>query len=1163
MKTPKLKPMASAFGALLLSALSAFAAPVVTSPTEDQPLSSTDGKPVTLSVTAESTTDKVLAYEWFKDNVSIFSGMLPGVTGQATNTLKISKATKDHAGVYRCRVFEPGDPPILEENSPNFTLTVNVRPVITKTGNPAPATKTQEESASFTVTLDANTTTDNLVIQWQKNNVDIDPDANPTAVSVGSLTSTFTIPTASVGPPATPGVQVTDIGNYRAKIVSALTNTTIYSKAAALKVNSAPVVLKHPAADTGGVLYIAAKASGKLGVTVGGNSPFKYQWKKQTTGPGTDEDVLKATAAALTLKGDNNVEGFYRVSITNPYTKPLLASGKDATLSNYAQVVVLNKVTEATPISVNSNNTPNAKGEYPAGSTFTLTVNPSDTDTGVLEYQWQKDGKNIADSNVAPNIVAGTTQATLNLTPLHWVHRGVYRCIVKNNVGVLTTKTFTLKVDSPPVILTPPPALVVAPLGGSATLNFVAGGNVPLKYQWFKVGMEGPFSKETASPKLVVSCKLESAEGDYYCVIKNTALNASQQIQTDLVHVRVDTPVKIGLQPQSGSVTTGSPLILSVETSQGDPDITFQWQKNGKNISDDDGYVGSSKVVTELTDGKAKSELTIPVDASTAGSYRCIVSNVNGLVKVTSATAKVIALLTPFIIQQPEDKTVFVKGSASFTVKAGGTPTLKYQWVFTPSAIGSTPVTLTGKTAATLSLTNVEFNQAGTYHCLVSNATSVVAESDAALLVVNAIPLLEIDEITPKKARTGDKVRITGEYVKQFVKTVKIGGPSGVTAAFVKEAGDSILITVPATAPLTASPITLININDGVKTSEEPITFTRSSTQTNDRNNPTIIVGTNFPVQEGATTAGVMLGGGLPPTGFAEAVYEWVAPKAGTYYVQASSLDNTFQIGLDVSTIDDSFSVNYFPSTSQVQSVTTSEPNMLITFRVYGQVPYGELGGQGLKDFGSYRLTCDFAFGPQATSSFTGTSGSPVAGSDGWSQEGSSGTANLVQVSEYNEAASLTGSSSQGAEPTVLWKDTSDVEVGTSSIVHTEWTMSIDQAGTGTGGYFGWQVTGADGSPLAQLQFSVADGSVSLVQPDGNRTMAEPSLVPGSSHRFEIITDLGAGTWQARMDGAVLGEPLPLPAKSGFGDVSAIWFPAASGGAQPTMTFDDVTISVD
>ena len=89
----------------------------------------------------------------------------------------------------------------------------------------------------------------------------------------------------------------------------------------------------------------------------------------------------------------------------------------------------------------------------------------------------------------------------------------------------------------------------------------------------------------------------------------------------------------------------------------------------------------------------------------------------------------------PVIVMQPVNRTVSSGGMATFLVTAGGTPPLSYQWSFNGT-------NLMGATNTTLTLTNVQFSQAGNYVLLVTNAFGSVLSSNASLTVLAVSPAI-------------------------------------------------------------------------------------------------------------------------------------------------------------------------------------------------------------------------------------------------------------------------------------------------------------------------------------------------------------------------------------------------------------------------------------
>jgi hypothetical protein len=88
----------------------------------------------------------------------------------------------------------------------------------------------------------------------------------------------------------------------------------------------------------------------------------------------------------------------------------------------------------------------------------------------------------------------------------------------------------------------------------------------------------------------------------------------------------------------------------------------------------------------------------------------------------------------PVIQTQPQGRTVIVGASVLFSVMASGVPAPTYQWF-------SNGIAIAGATSATLTLSNVQTTNAGSYTVVVSNALGSVTSSPATLTVNAMISL--------------------------------------------------------------------------------------------------------------------------------------------------------------------------------------------------------------------------------------------------------------------------------------------------------------------------------------------------------------------------------------------------------------------------------------
>ncbi|MCX6928212.1 MAG: immunoglobulin domain-containing protein, partial [Verrucomicrobia bacterium] len=82
----------------------------------------------------------------------------------------------------------------------------------------------------------------------------------------------------------------------------------------------------------------------------------------------------------------------------------------------------------------------------------------------------------------------------------------------------------------------------------------------------------------------------------------------------------------------------------------------------------------------------------------------------------------------PSILVQPANQMAILGSNVIFSVTSAGTPPLSYQWSWAGSA-------LDGATNASLTLTNVQFSQAGNYSVVITNAGGSASSSNATLSV--------------------------------------------------------------------------------------------------------------------------------------------------------------------------------------------------------------------------------------------------------------------------------------------------------------------------------------------------------------------------------------------------------------------------------------------
>lgn len=257
-----------------------------------------------------------------------------------------------------------------------------------------------------------------------------------------------------------------------------------------------------------------------------------------------------------------------------------------------------------------------------------------------------------------------------------------------------------------PIIINQP-SNVVAAVGSSATFTVGAGGTQPLKFQWQFDTTNIP----NATNASVTLANVQITNSGSYSVIVSNSLGSVGSSNAILV---VGNAPVITNQPQSQTIVQGNSVSFSVGVSGTGP-IDYQWSFGGIDLP------GQTNAIYTVTN----------VQPANAGSYAVSVSSPFGSVLSSSAVLTVDS--APAIVTQPTNVTVFQGLNASFSVGVSGTAPFSYQWCYDGTNV------ITNATNATLTLTNVSYDEAGSYSVTISNLVGAT-NSAPAILTVNPPP---------------------------------------------------------------------------------------------------------------------------------------------------------------------------------------------------------------------------------------------------------------------------------------------------------------------------------------------------------------------------------------------------------------------------------------
>jgi uncharacterized repeat protein (TIGR03803 family) len=198
--------------------------------------------------------------------------------------------------------------------------------------------------------------------------------------------------------------------------------------------------------------------------------------------------------------------------------------------------------------------------------------------------------------------------------------------------GVVQSRSFTLTVAKPPVIVVAPTNQAV--LGGAtAVFSVSVAGGLPMAYQWQFNGTHLTDTTNisgTQSTTLTLSEVSPAEAGSYSVVASNIAgvVTSTPAAQLTLIP---SAPV-LTSQPAGRTVLFGASVQLAVR-ALGSAPLYYQWRCNGTNLADGGNLSGSATAILNIDSASA----------ATAGTYSVVVSNTLGTALSVGAAVTVYA----------------------------------------------------------------------------------------------------------------------------------------------------------------------------------------------------------------------------------------------------------------------------------------------------------------------------------------------------------------------------------------------------------------------------------------------------------------------------------------------------------------------------------------
>ena len=445
------------------------------------------------------------------------------ISGATNSTYSASKAS---AGTfsYNCVVYNTG-----------CTTTVQDATASTGTWVAPPTSVTVTPSGTTTVCTGANIVFTATVVggatpvyQWTEGGTNIS----------GATNSTYTATKASAGS-----------YNYTCVVYNTGCTTTVTDATPSTGTwVAAPTVDVTPASSTvctGTAIVFTATASG-------GTAPYTYQWTEGGT------DISGATNSTYSVSKASAGTFSYNCKA---YSTGCATAGTDATASTGTWVAA--PTVDVTP----------ASGTVCTGTAIVFTAAASGG-TAPYTYQWTEGGTDISGATNSTYSVSKASAGTFS-----------YNCKAYST-GCATAGTDATA--STGTWVAPPTSVTVTPSGTTtvctgANIVFTAtvvGGATPV-YQW----TEGGTNISGATNSTYTATKASAGSFNFTCVVYNTGCTTTVTDATPSTGTWVAPPTVDVTPGGTTQVAVGIPITFTAAASGGTAPYTYQWTKDGSNIS--------------------------------------------------------------------------------------------------------------------------------------------------------------------------------------------------------------------------------------------------------------------------------------------------------------------------------------------------------------------------------------------------------------------------------------------------------------------------------------------------------------------------------------------------------------------------------------------------
>jgi hypothetical protein len=328
------------------------------------------------------------------------------------------------------------------------------------------------------------------------------------------------------------------------------------------------------------------------------------------------------------------------------------------------------------------------------GAPSTITLQPSDANAcngsnaffnisvsgGSLSYQWQQS----IDGGTSFTNISGATSTQLQFNAVTQSMNGYkYRCVVSSDCSpVLTSNAVTLTVLSDNTIVsTQPTAQQACGINSSATFSVTVSGQ-PIAYQWqmarYNSSLYTDIPVANSSSLVLTGLNDNNDKDNIRCKITRSC---GSFIYSNAALLRVYIDPVIYQQPVNTQSCVGSTanLIIWVDGIFQTVAMDAQWEQSVDGGITFTNATGTTSILINSQTQRTSFNLAVSVSSAAMNNYKYRCRLYNSCYTKYSDTVTLLLNITPVVVTQPIDKSVWSGSVVTFAAAASGSVT-GYQW---------------------------------------------------------------------------------------------------------------------------------------------------------------------------------------------------------------------------------------------------------------------------------------------------------------------------------------------------------------------------------------------------------------------------------------------------------------------------------------------------